>query len=184
VFSHFFGHSCGGGFFVLRPRRYILPRTWLRVSPSASAIWLVDIPWSASLVIFLASPRRRPLLISVRAHFGPSHSMTNDVLPDSTIRLAKFRSWKNQPVLASPIAAARLPRRHRTNLPSRPPAPGGGVPRRPFGDAGPDAIANKNSSLNQAGCRARIRLLQKAQISASAARVRSRASVSPAAWTG
>ena len=68
--------------------------------------------------------------------------------------------------------------------------PGGGVPPRPHRRkfvrrrGGPDAIASKNSSLNQAGCRARIRLLQKAQISASAARVRSRASVSPAAWTG
>jgi hypothetical protein len=50
VFSHFLG-----GFFVLRPRRCILPRTWPRVSPNALAIWAVDISRSASLAILRIS---------------------------------------------------------------------------------------------------------------------------------
>ncbi len=45
-------------FFVLRPRRRMLPRTWPQVSPSALPIWAVDRPWSASVAPSRSSSAR------------------------------------------------------------------------------------------------------------------------------
>ena len=50
---------------------------------------------------------------------------------------------------------------HRTSLPSKAMCLGDLIEGNSFGDAGPGAIASRNSSSNQAGCRARIRLLQR-----------------------
>src|ERR1700693_3869230 len=59
-------------FFVFRPRRCILPRTWPRVSPSALAIRRLDSPWLINSIIFSAAPAGHSVLAIV---LRPSRSI-------------------------------------------------------------------------------------------------------------